>query len=226
MTRVQSGQGASASRAVTGACGNGPGAAVAGGGVSPSAGFTGDGAVPPMPPGSGWARHGGAVPVVRLLVLGGLIAAGWVLAVIFAVFGAATASAETTPVGLAGSYVAAPVDSFDVPTAVHSAPGRLTPRTLHGDGLATAEAMAGRLVDGLTSQSTPSLPAPATADHGMGLQGLMPQPGGGSGPIGPGLGDVARSSHDPRQMVLSAPFAAVPPPVVRTAADDPSFSPD
>jgi hypothetical protein len=163
---------------------------------------------------------------VRLLVLGGLIAAGWVLAVIFAVFGATTASATTTPVDTAGSYAAAHLGSFDVPAAVHPAPGRFTPRTLHGDGMATAEAMAGRLVDGLTSQSTPALPAPATADHGTGLQGLMPQPGGESGPFGPGLGDVARSSHDPRQMVLRAPFAAVLPPVVRTAADDPSFSPD
>ncbi len=90
----------------------------------------------------------------------------------------------------------------------------------------TAEAMAGRGVDGLTSQSTPVLPAPSTVEHTAGASGLAPQPGGGSGPFGPGFGDVVRSIDDPRLMVLPAPLAAVLPPVVRTAADDPSFSPD
>jgi hypothetical protein len=107
--------------------------------------------------------------------------------------------------------------------AVHGAPaGTASP------GIATmnAEAMAGRGVDGLTSQYAPGFPAPSTAEYKAGANGLAPQPGGGSGPFGPGLGDVVRSIIDPRLMVLPAPPAAVLPPVVRTAADDPSFSPD
>ncbi|HEY9524155.1 MAG TPA: hypothetical protein VIR33_13010 [Thermopolyspora sp.] len=159
--------------------------------------------------------------LVRLVVLGGLIAAGWLLAVIFGFLWATPASAD--------SYVVTSHHvSHSTPhlPAAHPAGGSYTPHVLHGDGSANAEAMAGRGVEGLTSQSTPTLPTPASADHGKGVNGLMPQSGGGSGPFGPGLGDVARSSHDPRLMVLPAPIAAVLPPVVRAAADDPSFSPD
>jgi hypothetical protein len=84
--------------------------------------------------------------------------------------------------------------------------------------------MAGLTVDGLTSQSEPGLPEPSTAGKNLGGNGLVPS--GGSGSFGPGMGDVARSVFDPRLAVQRAPLAWVLPPVVRTAADDPSFSPD
>ena len=86
--------------------------------------------------------------------------------------------------------------------------------------------MAGRGVDGLTSQSKPGFPAPATADHGSGDNGFVPQNGGGSGLFGPGPGDVAWFAYDPRLTTQRAPLAFVLPPVVRTAADELSFSPD
>jgi hypothetical protein len=89
-----------------------------------------------------------------------------------------------------------------------------------------AEAMAGRKVHGLTSQYAPGRSAP-TAEHTVGANALAPTPGGGgSGPFGPGLGDLVRSLDDPRLMVFPVPMAGILPPVVRTAADDPSFSPD
>ncbi|WP_205314833.1 hypothetical protein [Nonomuraea lactucae] len=88
-----------------------------------------------------------------------------------------------------------------------------------------AEAMAGLTVDGLTSQSDPGLPAPSTASSMLDTDGLVPN-GGGGGPFGPCMGDVARSVFDPRLEAGRALMACVLPPVVRTAADDPSFSPD
>jgi len=89
-----------------------------------------------------------------------------------------------------------------------------------------AEAMAGRKVHGLTSQYAPGRTAPA-AEHTVGANALAPAPGGGgSGPFGPGFGDLVRSLDDPRLMVFPVPMAGILPPVVRTAADDPSFSPD
>jgi hypothetical protein len=97
--------------------------------------------------------------------------------------------------------------------------------TVSDSALADAGAMAGRTVDGLTSQSKPAAPTPSTADHSAGANGLVPR-GGGSSPAVPGLGDVARSVFDPRLMVAPAVPASAPAPVVRTAADDPSFSPD
>jgi hypothetical protein len=142
----------------------------------------------------------------RVVVLGGLMAAGWLLGVIFGVFGTATAVAEAapSPYSVAGSVVA---DGF--PTAIEGAS-------------VDTEAMAGRNVDGLTSQSKPLVPSPSTADHDSGSNGLIPQTAGGSILFG----DVARSSIDPRLTELPVPLAAVLPPVFRTAADDPSFSPD
>lgn len=90
----------------------------------------------------------------------------------------------------------------------------------------TAAAMAGRRVNGLTSQYTPGSTAPS-AEHTIVAHFVASNSGGGgSGPFGPGVGDVARSIEDPRLMVLPVPLAGILPPVVRTAADDPSFSPD
>jgi hypothetical protein len=85
--------------------------------------------------------------------------------------------------------------------------------------------MAGRTVDGLNSQRDPGLPAPSSAGKILDTNGLVPN-GGGSGPFGPAAGDIARSVFDPRLQARRALLAYVLPPVVRTAADDPSFSPD
>ncbi len=65
--------------------------------------------------------------------------------------------------------------------------------------------MAGLTVDGLTSQSDPGLPPPSTADHILDTNGLVPT-GGGNGPFGPGMGDVARSVFDPRLEARRAPW--------------------
>lgn len=110
----------------------------------------------------------------------------------------------------------------------HVAPGPASAGgfpTASDSALADAGAMAGRSVDGLTSQSGPGLPTPSTADHSAGANGFVPR-GGGSGPSGSGLGDVARFVLRPRLTVAPAHTASAPAPVVRTAADDPSFSPD
>lgn len=155
--------------------------------------------------------------VRRVFAIGGLLAAGWLLAVVFGLLGAAPAAADTTAVtGVAGSAAAGSAFQADVfPTDSDR---------LSASG--NAEAMAGRGVDGLTSHSKPGFPAPTTADHSSGGNGLVPQTSGGSGFSGPGVGDVARFVYDPRLMAQCAPQACVLPPVVRTAADDPSFSPD
>ncbi|GIH27123.1 hypothetical protein Aph01nite_54330 [Acrocarpospora phusangensis] len=142
----------------------------------------------------------------RLLVIGGLIAVGWLVGVIFGVFGTATAVAEAAPSAVVTGS-APHADGFPTSDGI--------------DASVNAEAMAGRNVDGLTSQSTPVLPDPSTADHTPG-NGLIPPTSGGSIMFG----DVARSFADPRLAHSPAPLAALVPPVVRTAADDPSFSPD
>ncbi|MFF5204956.1 hypothetical protein [Streptosporangium sp. NPDC000396] len=160
--------------------------------------------------------------VRRAFAIGGLLAAGWLLAVVFGLLGAAPAAADTTAAtgvarfqvpDSAASGLTVQVDDFPTGSGRLSATGN-------------AEAMAGRGVDGLTSQSKPGFPAPATVDHSSGVDGLVPQTNGGSGFSGPGVGDVARFVYDPRLMARRAPRACVLPPVVRTAADDPSFSPD
>jgi hypothetical protein len=174
------------------------------------------------------ARFAAGSRLGRLLIVGGLIALGWLLGVIFGVFGAATSAAEAAP----SQHVAGSVLPDQFPKA--GATGSLaasggTASTGRSDGFPTAigkasvnaEAMAGRTVDGLTSQSKPVLPPP-TADNAPGDQGLVPQTSGGSFLFG----DVARSVFEPRFTKLPAPLAAVVPPVVRTAADDPSTSPD
>ncbi|MCG5215463.1 hypothetical protein [Streptosporangium sp. KLBMP 9127] len=143
--------------------------------------------------------------IVRALTVGGLIAAGWLLAVLFGLLWASPAAADST----AATGASQSQETGDLATATDN-----------------AEAMAGRGVDGLTSQSKPTLPADSTADHSSGAHGVVPQSGGGSGQFGPGVGDVSRSVFDPRLLLLPAPLALVLPPAVRTAADEPSFSPD
>ncbi|MFB9723212.1 hypothetical protein [Planobispora longispora] len=160
--------------------------------------------------------------VRRALMVGGMVAAGWVLSVVFGFLGAAPATAETTAVtGAAGS---GPLDGAASESALQVDDFPTEDGDLSAAG--NAEAMAGRGVDGLTSQSSPVLPAPPTVDHSAGANGFVPQPGGGSGPSGPGVGDIARFVYDPQMRAERAPRAVVLPPVVRTAADDPSFSPD
>lgn len=152
-----------------------------------------------------------------------LLAAGWLLAVVFGLPGAAPAAADTTAAatGADGLPVPGPAASGSAPQA-----DVLPPDGYRLSTTPNAEAMAGRSVDGLTSQSTPALPAPSTADHDSGANGFVPQGGGGPGLSGPGAADVTRFVYDPRPMAQRAPMACVLPPVVRTAADDPSFSPD
>lgn len=159
---------------------------------------------------------------MRALAIGGLLAAAWLLAVVFGLLGAAPAVADTTATtGEAHSQT---------PHTAASGPalGAGVFPTVGGGPSATenAEAMAGRGVDGLTSQSQPGFPAPATVEHGSGANGFVPQSGSGSGAPGPGPGDVAWFAYDPRPTTQRVPPAFVLPPVVRTAADDPSFSPD
>lgn len=149
--------------------------------------------------------------IARAVAVGVLMAAGWLLAFLFSMLSASPASAETTA---DASHVVAGSILDDFPTAGGKA-----------SASDNAEAMAGMTVDGLTSQSKPTLPVPTTAGKTLGTNGLVPN-GGGSGPFGPGMGDVARSLFDPRLEAQCAPLACVLPPVVRTAADDPSFSPD
>ncbi len=167
--------------------------------------------------------------VVRASLVGGLVAAGWLLAVLFGASFAAPASAAA---------VTGPAPATPSAADSTAATGAGAPQTVTGpfeggfptaDGTVSApddaEAMAGLTVDGLTSQSDPGLPAPSTASSMLDTDGLVPN-GGGSGPFGPCMGDIARSVYDPRIEARRAHLACVLPPVVRTAADDPSFSPD
>ncbi|SEG79996.1 hypothetical protein SAMN05444920_104783 [Nonomuraea solani] len=147
--------------------------------------------------------------VVRAVATGALVAAGWLLAVLFGMLTAAPAAADAT--AATGAVNAEAAQSLAGPDHVSASDN--------------AEAMAGRTVDGLNSQQDPGLPTPSTAGKILDTNGLVPN-GGGSGPFGPAAGDVARSVFDPRLQAGRAPLARLLPPVVRTAADDPSFSPD
>ncbi|MEV6032756.1 hypothetical protein AB0L65_16470 [Nonomuraea sp. NPDC052116] len=156
--------------------------------------------------------------VVRAVTVGALVAAGWLFAVIFGMLTAAPAAAE----------VATPAaDAQAKTTAAQTVDGAASAQVPHSltSPDDNAEAMAGRTVDGLNSQQDPGLPSPSTAGKILDTNGLVPN-GGGSGSFGAAAGDVARSVFDPRLQVLRALLARVPAPVVRTAADDPSFSPD
>ncbi|MBN6050791.1 hypothetical protein JYK22_02500, partial [Nonomuraea sp. RK-328] len=213
--------------------------------------------------------------VARAAVAGGVIAAGWLLAVLFGTFSAAPVAASTGVVdSTAATGTAASAASASAETAAseaeaaaehvaateadavtehvaatdaadgaatgitalddshsvtpHAVTGSITDGFPTGDGgisaADNAEAMAGRTVDGLTSQSGPGLPPSSTANKILDTDGLVP--GGGGGPFGPGMGDVARSVYDPGLQARRIVVARELPPVVRTAADDPSFSPD
>ncbi|MFI7615840.1 hypothetical protein ACIBP6_31920 [Nonomuraea terrae] len=153
------------------------------------------------------ARH----VFLRAVTAGALVVAGWLLTVLFGMLGAAPAAADAsaaTATATAGGEHTSGLSMTDVLTASDN-----------------AEAMAGRTVDGLNSQQDPGLPARSTAGKILDTDGLVPN-GGGSGPFGPVSGDVARSEYDPRLQAGRAPLTRLLPPVVRTAADDPSFSPD
>ncbi|MFI7129183.1 hypothetical protein ACIBQ1_26000 [Nonomuraea sp. NPDC050153] len=163
--------------------------------------------------------------VVRAVTIGALVAAGWLFALVFGMITAAPAAAEVaTPTADAQvkSTAAQPVDG-DVSAQVSRS--LISPDGATASDNDNAEAMAGRTVDGLNSQQDPGLPTPSTAGKILDTNGLVPN-GGGSGSFGAAAGDVARSVFDPRLQVLRALVARVPAPVVRTAADDPSFSPD
>ncbi|GIH98211.1 hypothetical protein [Planobispora takensis] len=160
--------------------------------------------------------------VRRVFAIGGMVAAGWLLAVVFGLFGTAPAVADTTAAaGAALSDVLAVTPSEPAVQA-----GGFPTESGELSAAGNAEAMAGRGVDGLTRQSTPDSPAPSTVDPGAGSNGFVPQTGGGSGLSGPSVGDVARFVYDPQLRAHCVPRACVLPPVVRTAADDPSISPD
>ncbi|WP_344858911.1 hypothetical protein [Planomonospora alba] len=167
--------------------------------------------------------------VRRVLAVGGLFAVGWLLAVVFGLLGAAPAAADTAAVTEVVSEAAAETAGSGALGAAASGPaspaGDFPTESGHLSATGNAEAMAGRGVDGLTSQSSPGSPARSTVDH-AGANGFVPQSNGGSGLFGPGVGDIARFVFDPRLRAQRAPLACVLPPVVRTAADDPSFSPD
>ncbi|MGI5285459.1 hypothetical protein ACQEVF_19290 [Nonomuraea polychroma] len=179
--------------------------------------------------------------VVRAVTIGALAVAGWLLAVLFGMLTAAPAAADVT--ATAGSAVAEADAGAETLPGAETVPGAGSfqafgdPSQASGDALQAlvgsdhgsasdnAAAMAGRTVDGLNSQRDPGLPSPSTAGQILDTNGLVPN-GGGSGPFGSATGDLARSVFDPRLQALRALPAYVPPPVVRTAADDPSFSPD
>jgi hypothetical protein len=160
--------------------------------------------------------------VVRAVTIGAIVAAGWLLAVVFGMLSAAPAAADTTAAtGVSGSHGVA----GEPRSAVEAEDSHAVTASGHISVSDNAEAMAGRTVDGLNSQQDPGLPTPSSAGKILDTNGLVPN-GGGSGPFGPGMGDVARSVFDPRLPARHVLLTSVLPPVVRTAADDPSFSPD
>ncbi|WP_241564538.1 hypothetical protein [Nonomuraea polychroma] len=171
--------------------------------------------------------------VVRAVTIGALAVAGWLLAVLFGMLTAAPAAADVTAtagsaVVEAGAETVPGAGSFQAFGDSSQASGdalQALVGTDQGSASDNAAAMAGRTVDGLNSQRDPGLPSPSTAGQILDTNGLVPN-GGGSGPFGSATGDIARSVFDPRLQARRALPAYVPPPVVRTAADDPSFSPD
>ncbi|WP_344495833.1 hypothetical protein [Nonomuraea monospora] len=163
--------------------------------------------------------------VVRAVAIGALVAAGWLLVLVFGMLTAAPAAADATAAtGAAGSAGAGPAEATAVTEASEDAPHGLT-APVRVSASDNAEAMAGRTVDGLNSQRDPGLPAPSSAGKILDTDGLVPN-GGGNGPVAPATGDAVRSAFDPRLQAGRALVARLLPPVVRTAADDPSFSPD
>ncbi|MFI7633935.1 hypothetical protein [Nonomuraea sp. NPDC049400] len=168
--------------------------------------------------------------VVRAVTIGALVAAGWLLAVVFGMLIADPAAAETAVTAKSAASAQAATSAETAVAADVAAVGdAAAPQSLiRPDRVSesdNAEAMAGRTVDGLNSQQDPGLPAPSTAGKILDTNGLVPN-GGAGGLFGAAPGDVARSVFDPRLQAQRALLARVLPPVVRTAADDPSFSPD
>ncbi|MEV4107742.1 hypothetical protein [Nonomuraea sp. NPDC049695] len=179
--------------------------------------------------------------VTRAVTVGSLVAAGWLLAVVFGMLTADPAAAEATATADATATAATTATAEAEATAetAANAPAMAAAKTAVSDAAAlhsltspdrvsesdNAEAMAGRTVDGLNSQQDPGLPAPSTAGKILDTNGLVPN-GGAGGLFGAAAGDVARSVFDPRPQARRALLARELPPVVRTAADDPSFSPD
>ncbi|MEO3809211.1 hypothetical protein ABGB17_09455 [Sphaerisporangium sp. B11E5] len=188
------------------------------------------------------ARFAAGARYGRWLAVGGLIAVGWLLALVFGL-GAGPAAAAVVEAHIPAGHVTpvTVVEAGDTADAADAGGPRsaifTTPHVATGPASAggfptvsdivpaDAGAIAGRTVDGLTSQSTPAPSPPSTAEHSAGVYGFVPRYGG-SGLSGLGLGDVARSVVVPRPMVARVGLARAAVPVVRTVADDPSFSPD
>ncbi|WP_283139311.1 hypothetical protein [Rhizohabitans arisaemae] len=166
--------------------------------------------------------------------MGGLIAAGWLLS------GSTAHAEQVQSPATAITEVNRVVDrSCEIPGArcegrettsdpEHSAVTEAKTLSSPIDGVVSsaAEAMAGRGVDGITSQRTPGFPESPPTNHTTDVGGALPQTGGGSGHFGPAMGDSARSGRTVPSLVVLTPVAWHIPPVVRTAADEPSFSPD
>ncbi|NRQ30687.1 hypothetical protein HII36_02385 [Nonomuraea sp. NN258] len=166
--------------------------------------------------------------VARAVVTGVLVAAGWLFAVLFGMLSAAPAAADATAAPGSGASLA-DASAGGAPAAVRSDALEAVTGAAHASASENAEAMAGITVDGLNSQQDPGLPAPSTAGKIADTNGLVPNGGnGGNGgaSAGSGFWDVARSVFDPRLEARRAVLARELPPIVRTAADDPSFSPD
>ncbi|WP_345392495.1 hypothetical protein [Nonomuraea salmonea] len=161
--------------------------------------------------------------ILRAAATGVLVAAGWLLAVLFGMLTAAPAAADSTAATGAAAETgsqASEAGSLDE-TASQAHRSLTSPVTAS----VNAEAMAGRTVDGLNSQQDPGLPSPSSAGKILDTNGLVPN-GGGSGPFGSVAGGRREVRFRPAARGRSRTSGASASPVVRTAADDPSFSPD
>ncbi|MQA97700.1 MAG: hypothetical protein GEV11_24885 [Streptosporangiales bacterium] len=72
----------------------------------------------------------------------------------------------------------------------------------------------------------PVAPPSHPGSQHQGASGVVPSSSSGVGQQLPGVGDVARSWTAERRLLQRAPVMGALSPVVRTAADEPSFSPD
>ncbi|MFC7103027.1 hypothetical protein ACFQQB_22830 [Nonomuraea rubra] len=178
--------------------------------------------------------------VVKAVAIGALVAAGWLLVVVFGMLTAAPAAADSTAAtGAAESSDATPAAGNaagdTAGNAVSHTAGNAAgdPAAQHGltapvrvSASDNAEAMAGRTVDGLNSQRDPGLPAPSSAGKILDTDGLVPN-GGGSGPFGPATGDAVRSGFDPRlQAGRALPARLLPPSSAQRRTTPPSHLTD
>ncbi|MFC6087562.1 hypothetical protein [Sphaerisporangium aureirubrum] len=183
------------------------------------------------------ARFAAGARYGRRLVIGGMIAIGWLLALAFGFVGAGPATAEAripaghlTPVTVVEAGNSAEAAATGAPRSAISTTPHVATGPASAGGFPTvsdivpadAGAIAGRTVDGLTSQSMPAPSPPSAAEHSAGANGFVPR-NGGAGLSG--VGDVARSVL-PRPLVARVCPARAVVQIVRTIADDPSFSPD